>query len=451
MSSEPVVNPNTPIRRKTWLARIDNVRSLQLFQILRYGASILINILLAKSYLSLEEISVFETLMFLSTGLSFFWVSGFLKGLLPIFPGLSERDQAAFLFNAFLLFLLVSLGVTGLFWTFHDPVIRFLTEREDLPYLSWLCLYLVVNTPTYLVEYYYLLKDKPLMIVAFGLFAFGGSILAVCIPIYLGYSLLVSFQCLLVLGLAKFTWLVILVSRFGRFEINWDLLRPYLLLSFPLILNVLVSGGAEYIDGVIVHRFFDDELFAVFRYGARELPLSLALATALSAALIPQITKDMKAGMAELKVRSLRLMHLLFSISIVLMLTSPFLFPLVFNPDFALSALIFNVYLLILSSRMLFPQTILISLKYTQIILSISVLELILNVSFSLLFVQTMGLVGIAWATVLAYMVDKLLLCLYLFWKEGIAPAEYLEWRWLLLYTALLVISYWVSVLFMTT
>lgn len=432
-----------------WWSSIDNVRSLQWFQILRYGASILINVLLAKSYLDMDEIGIFETLMFLSTGLSFFWVSGFLKGLLPTYPDLSKQEQARFLFNVFVLFLLVSMCVTGLFWLFREPIVLFLTDREELPYLSWLCLYLLINTPTYLVEYFYLLKSKPKWILAFGLFAFGGSILAISLPIYLGYTLLLSFQCLLILGMLKFIWLVILVIRFGKWKGDWSLLQPYLILSLPLILNMMVSGGAEYIDGVIVQRYFDEASFAVFRYGAKELPLSLALATALGAALIPLISSDLKAGLAELKKRSSRLMHMLFGISIVLMLSSPYLFPVVFNPEFAGSALIFNVYLLILSSRLLFPQTILISLKYTQVILGISVLELFLNVGLSLLFVQSMGLVGIAWATVLAYLLDKFLLCIYLYRKEGISISSYLNWRLYLVYSVGLFASYWVSTLYM--
>ncbi len=424
---------------------LDNVKSLQIFQLCRYGGIILTNILLAKSYLGLSEIGVYETLMFLATGITFFWVSGFLKGMLSIYPGLNVAERKRFFFNVFLLFAGMSVLMSGVYFGFQRLVLGLLTDYTSLPLFNLLCLFILINTPTYLVEYIYLLTEQPRKIVGFGVLAFGAQFLAVVVPIYLGYGLDMSFNLLIVVACVKFVWLLFLLMEYSSFSVDWKLIKPYLILTLPLIANFFVVGGAEYIDGVIIHRFFDEEVFAVFRYGARELPLALALTGAFSSALIPSIAANLEAGVQEIKQKSRQLMHVLFSVSIVLMLLSPLLFPLVFSVDFKESALIFNIYLLLLISRVLFPQTILIGRQETRIILWISLLELIVNVVLSLIFVQYWGIAGVAVATVIAYLLDKVLLVVYTKRKFQIAVSSYLDLRLYGVYSLGLVASFCLS------
>ncbi len=425
--------------------KIDNIKSLQAFQILRFGAVILTNILLAKSVLSLEEIGSYETLIFLGTGISFFWVSGLLKGMLTTYPDLNEAERRSFFFNVFLVFVAMSLLVTSIFFLFKNAIITGLTNYETLPHYELLCLYVLLNTPTFLVEYIYLLTEQPRKIVAFGLYAFGLYVLAVVVPVLLGFGVAGALWGLIILAFTKLVWTLILLLRYATFQLRFDLLRPYLWLSFPLILNILVAGGAEYIDGVIIHRFFDSGTFAVFRYGARELPLALALTTAFSSALIPRIAADLQTGLQEIKEKSQGFMRWLFLISIVLMFAAPILFPIVFNPNFKDSALIFNIYLLLLCSRVLFPQTILIGQKKTGFILWVALIELVINVGLSLILVQTMGLTGVAWATVIAFACEKIMMISYNHFKLNIPLSAYLNIKIYLLYCLLLVGSFFVA------
>ena len=424
---------------------LNSVRSLQAFQVLRFGALIGTNILLAKSALALEAIGIYETLLFIGTGITFFWVSGFLRGLLASFPSLNKRDQGTLFFNVFLLFVLLGGSVAIVFTLFEQQVVPTLTDYDHLPYFRLLCLYLAINAPTFLVEYIYLLQNRPKWILGFGIFSFGGHVFAVIIPIWLGYTLAGSFMALIALGILKFLWLLWLLLQYGRFQINTKVLYPFLWLSLPLILNTLVAGAAEYIDGLIILKYFDKETFAIFRYGARELPLTTALTTAFSAATIPKIAESLEAGLSLIKKESRGLMHVLFGLSIVLMLLSPCLFPLVFREEFSSSALIFNIYLLILVSRVIFPQTILIGLKKTHVILWLSLIELSINVGLSLLLVDAFGLVGIAAATVVAFISYKLMLVMYVRRHLGIALKRYLDFRWYLGYTALLFSAFLLS------
>ncbi len=101
-----------------------------------------------------------------------------------------------------------------------------------------------------------------------------------------------EFSVIVSLGLvALFKWicLALLLFKYARFKPDWALLKQHLLLALPILLAIFVSGSSEYIDGLIVknmHRKFGEVGFAVFRYGAKELPILLIVANTLSTAMI---------------------------------------------------------------------------------------------------------------------------------------------------------------------
>ncbi|MFK8004850.1 MAG: lipopolysaccharide biosynthesis protein [Saprospiraceae bacterium] len=423
---------------------ITNVRALQGFQIMRQGAAILISILLAKSVLTSEEIGTFEMLTFIGTTVSFFWIAGLNQGVLPFFPKLNSTDQRPFIFNIFLLFCGVSIFVIVLLFLFENSIIQLLVGQESLPYIKWYSIYLLFFMPSFLVDYIYLVNNRAKEILTFGIVVFSLQIIVVILPLILGKGLLGSIQGLVGLGVFRFLWLVKVVADYGKIEWKKAIMSDYLKLSIPLILYALLSGFPTVFDSWVVGWFYDDKsTFAIFRYGARELPLAIALANALNMAMIPEIVQKNNANaFTNLKTKTLNLFHWLFPLSIVLMLTSSWWFPKVFNPDFSESASIFNVFLLVIISRLIFPQTILIALGKTKMVLYISILETILNIILSIIFVQYFGLIGIAFGTVLAYLFEKIAIAIYLSFQHGIAFSKYTPTGWFLFYSTLLISAY---------
>jgi O-antigen/teichoic acid export membrane protein len=110
-------------------------------------------------------------------------------------------------------------------------------------------------------------------------------------------------------------------------------------------------------------------------------------------------------------------MHIAFPTMIVLVLCSKWIYPFVFNQAFAPAATYFNYYALLLICRLVFPQTILMALKQNKIVLISATIELFLNVSLSLVLLPSFGILGIIWATIIAYSVDKLFLIAYCKWR----------------------------------
>jgi O-antigen/teichoic acid export membrane protein len=141
------------------------------------------------------------------------------------------------------------------------------------------------------------------------------------------------------------------------------------------------------------------------------------------------------------------MMKWIFPSSIILILTSKFLFPIVFNPDFVESSLIFNIYLLIIITRFLFTRIVLIGLKNTKPIFWSSLWEIVINVVLSVIFIQFWGIAGVAIATVISYFFEKLYLVIYVKAKYGISPKEYLNVRQYSIWSVILIGAFFVSLL----
>lgn len=432
---------------QSFLQNIDTVRGLQIFQLLRFSFLILIRILLAKTDLTVAEIGIYDALLMIGGTFTFFWISGLLDGLLAAFPKVEEEKKRVFLFNVYLLFQGLALIISGLLFFNQSLLTQVFTnyEGEVLPYFSWMCLFWLINIPTYLVEYIYILKKNPKGIISFGLYAFGVQTLVITVPVFLGYSFEYSFIGLVILAFTKYLWLLYSLLKNASFKVDFQIIRPYFLLAIPLILYFFIGSIMNYVDKILVTKFFGIDGLAIYESGAREFPLVTALVGAIASALIADIALNLDDGLAQLKSRTKKIMLPLFASSALLMFVSPYVFPIVFNPEFQDAALIFNIYLLILSSRILLPQTILIGMNQTKIILYASIIEIVFNLTLSLIFLKYYGMAGIAFASVIAFMIERIILIIYNRRKYNIRLSQYCDVRWYSFYLVILVASFVLS------
>jgi O-antigen/teichoic acid export membrane protein len=129
----------------------------------------------------------------------------------------------------------------------------------------------------------------------------------------------------------------------------------------------------------------------------------------------------------------------MYPLSIALLLFARPLYRWMFSPEFTRSADVFVIYLLAIVSRILFPHTILIGLKKTRTLFRISVIEVILNIALSLWLVNRYGIVGVALATVITYVISKIILILYNYINLGFKPNEYIPLKWYAFYSTILI------------
>lgn len=428
------------------LLSLSTTRALQYFQLLRQGSVLLVSVILAKSGLSTADIGAYEMLFYLGTVLSFFWINGLLQGITPVFSNLEEKERSGFFFNNFLVFAALGLGVGLLLYLGSPWLLPALLGKSELPYFELYCLYLTLHIPSFPVEYIYLLRKKPGAIVAWGVFSFGLFLLAVGLPLWLEMGLEFSFKFLIVLAALRLAWTLWLVIKESTWTWNPDLLKRYLRFSGPLMGNVLVGNFILLFDAWLVAWWYKDEaVFAVFRYGARELPLAQALAGALGVAIIPRLTENWTAGLSELKQMSTRLFHLLFPITALLIVLSPYLFPVVFNPEFMESVPVFQIYLLLTFSRVLLPNSLVLAKGHPGVIFQVGLMELGVKVLLGFLGIYYGGLVGLAWSAVAAFWFEKIALMAYLVFTHQVRISEWLHERIYLAYLLLTLLVFFLS------
>ena len=419
-----------------------------MFHLMKVVVFLIISIVLTKSHLTRADIGKWEMFMFIAGVVTFFWVTGIIQSLLPLYHrnktfrkfGDNGSEKSPEIFNAFLLLCAFSLIVFVFCHTYKNNFSVF-SFRGNVPYLNLLFLYILLSSPVCLIEYIYLLNNRSHRIVQYGFYTFAGQLAVIIVPILFGKDIIWAIYGLLAISGVRWIWLIILLRRYAEMTVSWEFMKEHLYLGAPLILTSLISGSAQYTDGIIVSAVYrDPAMFAWFRYGAKEFPIVLLLANALSNAMLSEFStrERMREALAKIKAKSKRLMHTLFPLTMVIMLSTRWLYPRLFNPDFQKSADIFLIYSLLVIPRLIFPQTIIVGRKKTHISLIVAVLELAFNIFLSFFMINKgYGLVGVALATLFAYLLGKAFLVGYCWYKMKIKPVEYIPVKLYLLYSAL--------------
>ncbi|MEW5845808.1 MAG: oligosaccharide flippase family protein [Bacteroidota bacterium] len=420
-----------------------STRALQVFQVLRFIAMLTIGIAMARLGYGKTAIGNYEAVLFLSGLLTTFWITGLIQALLPLYNGSQDISNDNRLFNAFLVIVGLTILACIVALAFSDALKGIATfENRHLFYL--MLLYLLLSTPSTMVEYIYLLRAKYKAMLCYGLITYGIQIILVLLPVLMGLDVAYAVLGLIGVSAIRFIWLVILIGSNSKFSINVDFLKEYLGDGIPLSLKFLVSSSGLYIDQLIIGYYYDPSIFAVYRFGAREIPVITILAVSLSNSMLADFADRQKLNLNldNLRHESLRLMHIIFPISIAAILLARWLFPLVFGSEFHDSANVFMIYCLLVISRVLFPQTVAQGFRKNMAILFISIMEMTLNIILSLLLVKHFGINGVASATVIVYILEKFMLLAYNSYCLKISAVKYVPVKAFLVYSLISLLAF---------
>ncbi len=388
-------------------SRITPSNYLQFFQIARYAGLFLSGVFLAKFGVSINIIGQYEFILFLSGIISFFWIGGVFQTVLSTYHSCDNKiELLSKTISTQLALGLISSLLAFLFLVFID-------KKNSFNYQTIIAItvYLLLNTLTFFNENYYLIKEKYNKLTFYAIGNFSLQILAILIVIIVDPCIKNFIYALLFISIWK--TIILLYNLWEeKIKVNLILDIDFLKLCSPLIAGLLISGSSDYIDSFLVLHNFGSDSFAIFKYGAKEFPLSLLLANSLSIAMIPSIAKkeNINDGINELKSQGERLMNILFPITWVFLISSKYIYPIIFSSQFSDSAAIFNVYLLLVISRTIFPQTVVMALQRRDIILNTAYWEILINVISSYLLMLKFGILGIAYGTFIAFLAEKLIL-----------------------------------------
>ncbi len=381
----------------------DAVRQVQFFMLCRQSGIILSSIVLAR-YLPVESVGTIEMLMLCGYLMTFFWSDALIKGYL------AKRQllTAKYFVTSFLwLYFLGGLIAMLLLLAGKSFLVPLFTHRSTLEGLELFSLYQVLIIPLWIAPLTGLLKGHNTLLISF--YVLIGPAFA-CWSGLTGLpgisGVLVGLFCYALVG---FIWMMTMTQFIPNLRLQ-SILKIIWPATWPLVLYAVSTGIARSFDAWLVARHFDYESFAIFRYGAREFPLVMALSAGLGTMMIPKLHEFKSLG--ELKYRSTRLMHLCYPVVAFFILFSPGLFEYVFGHQYRSSALIFNIYLLLTLTQLIFPQSIMTARGDTKLLWYVSLAELTVNVIASLLLMRSLGLIGIVWGTLIAYVFEKMVLML---------------------------------------
>ena len=416
-----------------WAAR---VRIGQATQLLRQGGLVLAAVSLPRLGLSPAEVGHWEGLWYVAFLLGFGW----LTGLTQTYLMLVRREPAPHAFGRRMLWMVAGLGVILLLATglLHTPYFALL-QLPPPPAWWWFFAYLTTYWPGLLYEQILLTEGRTGRLAWFSL---------------LSFLALLAFLATLALG-APWETAALIMAAIGAMKLAFFLshapperapasVRPpgeILRTALPLIAFASIGSLTTAFDPWFVNYWYEGApgVFAQFRYGTRELPLLSGLINGITIVALPLLTEVRTEGLAVLRTQSRRLMHWVLPGLALLLLTGRWWWPLLFTDAFLPALPLFQLYVFVIFSRLLLPVTVLTALGHTRILPWFAALELLLNVLLSLTLAPRFGLIGIVLATVLAYAIDKLCFCWYLYRKTGIPIHYYVDLRWYFGYLVLLI------------
>lgn len=418
--------------------KISGTNAIQLFQIARYGALILTSVLLTKTGIDTSVIGHYENFILLAGTLSFFWVNGLTHTFLSVYN--QHENKRKVIGQTAIIVIAMSICVALCMLIFRVPLTTLFAFDDTGNVFYLLLCYFIFNNISFLLDYMLLARNNVKGLLWLSVYHLVFQTALIALPAFYFGSFETIITGLLIFTGCKFIITVFFLLRNNEYKPDKAFIIMYLQKAAPLIIAFFLGGMSIYVDGIIVNNYYDKATFATYQYGAREFPLSLLLANALSASMILKIGQD-NTAFGEVKKASLTLIHRLFPVGIVLLIVSQWVYPVIFNATFSESFIYFNIYMLLLIPRLLFPHSILLGLNQQKTILMASVVEFTLNIALSLTLLQFMGLQGIALGTVIAFVVNKTILLITLN-KQGIPPSAYIPLKQLSTYSVILVIVF---------
>lgn len=410
---------------RSWMN--DQARALQFHGLLRMSLNILTGIAMVQAGYSLSSTSSFELMLFYAAAFSFFLNHAISKTLLSHHRSENERSIIIMALVGSLLSALIAGSMVALTQSISYIIVGLLALTAPLG-----------NS----LEYFLLLRERIktiyiyaacLWLVQIGIL---GALVWYSVPVeYIAWSFIA-------LNMVRGT-LALLHSRIQFNHIQIDFYQLRIFSGFAGI--ALIGGCMNYIDGFVIEWMIDDFQFSLYRYGARELPFLNLIYTSLASSFVLIIKNDPKGWHEKMKKRLSQMMNWSFPLIIVLLFLSPHLFKVLFSEEYQLSALFFNIYLMLLLFRTWIGQSVLIAHHKTRKLLVLSISEMSLNIIFSIVLGALFGIEGILWATVIAYAVHKGLLILHLTRIENIRMNEIMPIRKYSIFSVIIVFGFIIS------
>ncbi len=234
-----------------------------------------------------------------------------------------------------------------------------------------------------------------------------------------------------------------------RWQVTYEDVREQVSYCLPLMITAILGIIKAQYGKLMISRYFDAETYAIYSFGAMEIPLISLFTSSLTKAIMPDLVelaiKQRTAEMLALWQKAMR------KCALLLFPCFAFLFPvaydlmtLLFGPQYADAALPFRVYLCILPLRAGVYSALLRALGNTKPIATSALWGLISNILFSWLLIELgqgtiLAFIAPSIGNVLANVVIIAVCLLAIKRLIGKGVSEILDWRAMLRILAVVV------------
>ncbi len=250
-------------------------------------------------------------------------------------------------------------------------------------------------------------KTKKLMLV--NIITTAVSLLSVLLIQLLGLSFKDYITAFLVGNMAIALWIYIMSARLEggmRPSFKGSIVKQILVYSIPIGLATLVGTINIELDKLMIGNQLGTEALAYYSNAGKELPLTM-VATSLTAVLMPQIVRKLKAGDNEGVVtlwgRSIELSYVIICFfATACVVFAPQIMTILYSEKYLPGVDVFRIYSLVLILRVTYFGMVLSSVGKTKIIFWSSIASLVINVVLNYLMYLVFGFIGPAIATLLS-------------------------------------------------
>lgn len=215
--------------------------------------------------------------------------------------------------------------------------------------------------------------------------------------------------------------------------------------SFPLGLASMIGLLALSMDRILVSLMLEPEVYAVYAFGAKEIPLISIFLSSIAAVLVVQMRKEVAAGnhneAASLFKRCSQItMPILFPIGAFFMVNSEEIIQILYTSSYREAAIPFSIYAGTVLIRTCYFGPLLAAYGQNWFILWSTSAVLLVNILGSYFAIQNFGAPGAAWATLMVLVLVNTPLS---YWKlcrvSGLSIKAFLPFRDLLKNTLIII------------
>jgi O-antigen/teichoic acid export membrane protein len=408
---------------KRYLALDDAARAFQLAGLFRFALIFVQGIVLVKAGVPIAIVGQLELIFFIVNFFQFFWQNGSHQAMMSWKAGEERALASGTIFGGM---HLQAFAAMCLLWIVAAlPLNAEFSQLLAGKNLAALSVYVFFSIPVGAISYAFLVKNQLSRVVWYTVLSQGLQGVIVVVTMIAGWPVEDLIIALAIYAAVRWVAVVVIGKWFTDGMPALRSMWAFVIFGIPLVLHALNSGVMDYVDGWIVSFFFGEEVFALYRFGARELPLNALLIGGLTTGLINSSKIKSAVDAAVLRLETLRMIKLLFPIYCLLILLSPLLFTLIYDEQFVLSARIFNIYVLTVLARVILCQVYCYVHHETWVLTWSTAAEIILNIILSIVLLQWIGILGIPIATALAYAAQKIFLIAYVRRRFKVRFTEY--------------------------